>query len=63
MDATTVGIDLAKNVFEIALADERGHILERHRLSRARFDRFFANRAKCRVVMEASAPTTITPGD
>jgi transposase len=53
MDATTVGIDLAKNVFEIALADERGHIVERQRLSRARFDRFFANRATCRVVMEA----------
>jgi len=53
MDATTVGIDLAKNVFEIALADERGHIVERQRLSRARFDRFFANRAACRIVMEA----------
>jgi hypothetical protein len=24
MNATTAGIDLAKNVFEIALADERG---------------------------------------
>ncbi len=53
MDATTVGIDLAKNVFEIALANERGHILERHRLSRARFDRFFVNRPACRIVMEA----------
>lgn len=53
MDATTVGIDLAKNVFEIALADERGHIVERQRLTRARFDRFFANRATCRIVMEA----------
>lgn len=53
MDATTVGIDLAKNVFEIALADERGHIFERHRLSRARFDRFFVNRPACRIVMEA----------
>lgn len=53
MDATTVGIDLAKNVFEIALADERGHIVERHRLNRARFDRFFVNRPACRVVMEA----------
>ena len=53
MDATTVGIDLAKNVFEIALADERGHIVERQRLSRARFDRFFANRPACRIVMEA----------
>lgn len=53
MDATTVGIDLAKNVFEIALANERGHILERHRLSRARFDRFFVNRPASRIVMEA----------
>ena len=53
MNATTAGIDLAKNVFEIALADERGHILERQRLSRARFDRFFANRPACRIVVEA----------
>lgn len=53
MDATTVGVDLAKNVFEIALADERGHIVERQRLSRARFDRFFVNRPACRIVMEA----------
>lgn len=28
MDATTVGIDLAKNVFEIAIANERGQILD-----------------------------------
>ena len=53
MNATTVGVDLAKNVFELALADDRGHILERQRLSRARFDRFFVNRAACRIVMEA----------
>jgi transposase len=53
MNATTVGIDLAKNVFEMALADERGHIVERQRLSRSRFDRFFVNRAPCRIVMEA----------
>lgn len=53
MNATTVGVDLAKNVFEIALADERGHILDRQRLKRARFERFFANRGTCRIVMEA----------
>lgn len=53
MNATTVGVDLAKNVFEIALADDRGHIVERQRLSRARFDRFFVNRPACRIVMEA----------
>jgi transposase len=53
MNATTVGVDLAKNVFEIALADERGHIVERQRLNRARFERFFVNRPACRIVMEA----------
>lgn len=53
MDATTVGVDLAKNVFEVALADGRGIIVERHRLNRARFDRFFVNRPACRIVMEA----------
>jgi transposase len=53
MNATTVGIDLAKNVFEIALADDRGHIFDRQRLNRARFDRFFVNRPPCRIVMEA----------
>lgn len=53
MDATTVGIDLAKNVFEIALADERGQIFDRQRLTRARFDRFFLNRPRCRILMEA----------
>ena len=53
MNATTVGVDLAKNVFEIALADERGHIVERQRLNRARFERFFNNRSACRIVMEA----------
>ncbi len=52
MNATTVGIDLAKNVFEIALADERGHIAERQCLSRARFDRFFVNRPARRILMD-----------
>lgn len=53
MDATTVGVDLAKNVFQVAVADSRGHIVERHRLSRARFEVFFGNRPCCRIVMEA----------
>jgi transposase len=52
MNATTVGVDLAKNVFEIAVADEQFHIIERQRLTRTRFVRFFANRPCCRIVME-----------
>ncbi len=37
MNATTVAVDLAKNVFELAVADGEWRIVERHRLNRARF--------------------------
>jgi transposase len=53
MSGTTVAIDLAKNVFELAVADESGTIIERRRLGRAQFQRFFENRSFDRVVMEA----------
>jgi transposase len=53
MDATTIGVDLAKNVFELVVADSAGQIKAHHRLTRARFMGFFANRPCCRVVMEA----------
>jgi hypothetical protein len=35
MDATTVALDLAKDVFEVALANRGGRIFERKRLTRA----------------------------
>jgi len=53
MNATTVAVDLAKNVFELAVADSDGKIGERLRLNRARFSSFFVHRAPCRVLMEA----------
>jgi transposase len=53
MEATTIAVDLGKNVFEIALADQSWQVTERHRLSRARFSRFFVGRSGCRVVMES----------
>jgi transposase len=53
MDATTVGVDLAKNRFELAIAGRPGEPLRRERLSRARFARFFANHPPCQIVMEA----------
>ncbi|MGH2359669.1 MAG: IS110 family transposase, partial [bacterium] len=40
MDATTVAIDLAKDIFEVALANRAGRIIERTRLSRRPFERF-----------------------
>ena len=53
MHATTVAIDLAKEVFELAFADPVGRILERKRLSRRAFPRAMENRAPLTVVMEA----------
>ncbi|MEW5881284.1 MAG: IS110 family transposase [Pseudomonadota bacterium] len=48
-----MGIDLAKNVFEVAVADRDWRVVERARLSRAQFERWFANRVVGQVVMEA----------
>jgi Transposase len=54
MHSTTVAVDLAKNVFELAVADSEGKIGERLRLNRARFfSSFFVHRAPCRMLMEA----------
>jgi transposase len=53
MHAMTVGVDLAKTRFELAIADEGGRIRERHRLTRSGFARFFSNRPRCRIFMEA----------
>ena len=53
MDTTTVAVDLAKNVFQLAVADQHWKIVERHRLTRGQFERWFANRSVGRVVMEA----------
>ena len=40
MDATTVAVDLAKDVFEVATANRAGRILERKRLTRRQFEVF-----------------------
>ena len=48
-----VGVDLAKSVFQIALADSTWKITEQHRLTRSQFERWFINRAIGLVVMEA----------
>src|SRR5687767_3684821 len=55
MDATTVAVDLAKNVFELALADEQWKVVGRARLTRGQFERWFGNRTVRLVIMEACA--------
>ena len=48
-----VGVDLAKSVFQVAVADEAWRVVEQQRLTRTQFERWFANRAVGLVVMEA----------
>ncbi len=53
MHTTQASVDLAKSVFEVAVSDRPGSVQERHRLSRARFRRFFEDREPTDVLMEA----------
>lgn len=53
MHAKTVAIDLAKEIFELAFADEAGRVIERKRLSRKAFLRVMDQRPALRVLMEA----------
>lgn len=53
MKITTVGIDLAKNVFQVHGVDERGKAVLRKQLKRKDVARFFANLPPCLIGMEA----------
>jgi len=53
MNATTVAVDLAKSVFQLAVADEHWRVVETQRLTRTQFERWFANRSVGLVIMEA----------
>jgi len=52
MDATAIGIDLAKNVFQVHAADARGKTVFTKRLSRKHFLAFFANLPACLIGIE-----------
>ena len=53
MNATTVAIDLAKDVFELAFADSGFRVVERKRVHRAALAGMFENRVPLHIVMEA----------
>lgn len=53
MKSTTIGIDLAKSVFEVYVEDGQGQMLERRRLSRKKLLAWLANRPPAVVGMEA----------
>ena len=48
-----VGVDLAKSVFQLAIADHTWRVVEQQRFTRTQFERWFANRAVGLVDMEA----------
>lgn len=53
MKITTIGIDLAKNVFQIHGADARGKAVLKKALKRAQMAAFFTNLPPCLIGMEA----------
>jgi len=55
MNITTIGLDIAKNVFQIHGVDANGKVVLRKQLKRRQVLAFFANLLPCRIGMEACA--------
>ena len=53
MQITTIGLDLAKNVFQVHGVDAEGTVVVRRKLRRAKVREFFAGLTPCLVGMEA----------
>src|SRR6201985_791776 len=54
-DVTTIGLDIAKSVFQAHGSDASGGVVFRKKLSRSRLLAFFASQPPCVVAMEACA--------
>ena len=50
---SVIGLDLAKNVFQVHGVDNEGEVVVHKQLKRSQVRRFFANLAPCMVGMEA----------
>lgn len=53
MESKIIAVDLAKNVFEVAVANDKCRILERHRLTRKAFSAFLTALPPALVLFEA----------
>lgn len=53
MKITTIGLDLAKNVFQVHGADARGKVVLRKQLRRDQVIAFFSNVQPCLIGIEA----------
>ncbi|MEM7671612.1 MAG: IS110 family transposase [Pseudomonadota bacterium] len=54
-EVSMIGVDLAKNVFQLHAAAGDGTVLLRKKLTRSQFERFMAGHPPCTVAMEACA--------
>ena len=54
-EVITIGVDIAKSVFQIHGVDANGTVVIRRRVGRARVVEFFADLPPCLVGMEACA--------
>ncbi len=54
-NVVTVGLDIAKNVFQAHGVDAEGEVVYRKRITRAKVRDFFASLPKCLVGIEACA--------
>ena len=54
-EVTIIGVDPAKNLFQVHGAAADGSVLFRKKLTRPQFARFMAERPPCRLAMEACA--------
>ena len=55
-EITTVGIDLAKNVFSVHAVGSQGEVVVRRTLSRAKLSELIAQLPPCLIGMEACSP-------
>lgn len=55
MNITLLGIDLAKNIFQLHGVDEKGNTMLKKRISREKLTTFIANLPICTIVMESCA--------
>ena len=55
MEVTTIGLDVAKNVFQVHGVDDEGTVVIRRQLRRSRVLPFFEKQPRCLIGMEACA--------
>jgi transposase len=53
MEITTVGLDLAKSVFQVHAVDQHGKVVLKKQIKRDQVVAFFVNLPSCLIGMEA----------